>query len=218
MLPADYELESPQAKAWPLIPQDVYQCEVTKIEHKLEPNRWKKEATDLDEKRVMVFEFTIIEEGAHYGRKLWQKMAPVKPYPPQSGGKESWVYRLASAMEGHSITRGEADKFGSSNINDYIHRQVRVTVKHSAPNAQGKQYSNVESFLGAKTQLPPFDEKKVPKENQAEPKEGKSFRDVVSTHVPHIVPPSDDPTNGEPNLMVNDAKPHEDIGVEDIPF
>jgi hypothetical protein len=43
---------------------------------------------------------------------------------------------------------------------------VRVTVKHSAPNAQGKQYSNVESFLTVKQELPAFDENKVPKENQ----------------------------------------------------
>jgi hypothetical protein len=215
MLPTDMELQSPQTKEWPLIPEDVYQTEITNIEYKVEPNRFKQKDTDPDEVQRMNFEFTIIEEGPYYGRKVWQKMAPIKPYPPQGKGKSTWVYRLASAMEGHSITKDEADRYSTSNINGYIHRQVRVTVKHSAPNAQGKQYSNVESFLSIKSELPPFDENKVPKENQPDkPVDAvkPSFRDVVSQHVPNIVPPSDDPTKGESNPFVN-----EDIG-KDIPF
>jgi hypothetical protein len=165
MLPENMELETPQSKEWPLIPADVYQTEITNIEYKSEPNRWRKTEADPAEKQVMTFEFTIIEEGEFYGRKLWQKMSPVKPYPPQQSGKSSWVYRLATAMEGHAITQVEADQYGSSNINGYIHRQVRVTVKHSEPK-NGKIYNNVESFLPIKTELPIFDEKKVPTENQ----------------------------------------------------
>jgi hypothetical protein len=172
MLPDNMELQSPQTKEWPLIPEDVYQTEITDIEYKVEKNVWKerekdpvKKATMPDEKQVITFEFTIIEEGVQYGRKLWQKMSPIKPYPP-SGTMTSWLYRLASAMAGHPITRAEADKFNSSDINGYIHRQVRVTVKHNPSKDGSKTYNNVESFLAAKTELPLFDEAKVPKENQ----------------------------------------------------
>ena len=117
----------------------------------------------------MNFEFTIIEEGQHYGRRMWKQMAPIKPYPP-TGSRESWVYRIASALAGHPITRAEADKFTTSDINGYIHQQVRITISESAPKENGKRYNNLDSFLSVKQQLPLFDETKVPKENQPEPK------------------------------------------------
>jgi hypothetical protein len=233
MLPESMELQTPQTKEWPLIPEDVYQTEITNIEYKVEPNRYKQKETDPDEVQRMNFEFTIIEEGPHYGRKVWQKMAPIKPYPPYGKGKSTWVYRLASAMEGHPITKEEADGFNSSNINGYIHRQVRVTVKHSVPNAQGKQYSNVESFLTIKQELPLFDENKVPKENRpvaktslgaVKPLTGYDKAKAVADALPVAKQPledelptiyQDDPTNGELNLMVNDDPP---MDVEDIPF
>lgn len=202
MLSDTFELQTPQAKEWPLIPADVYQTEITKIEEKIEPNKFKNYETDPDEVKRINFEFTIIEEGPHYGRRVWQKMAPVKPYPPTAKGKETWLYRLASAMAGHSITRGEADKFGVADVNGYLSKQIRVTVKHSVPNAQGKQYANVDSFLPAKVQLPPFDEAKVPKENQpAEPKGYEKFKAVAETL----------PVNNETVDLGG-------IKVEDIPF
>lgn len=166
MLPDNLELQTPQKKEWPLIPADVYQTEITAIDYRVEPNRYKTLATDPDEKQVMNFEFTIIEEGPHYGRKVWQKMAPIKPYPPQSKGKPTWVYRLATAMEGHPITKDEADRFGSSQINDYFHCQVRVNITESPARDNGKQYNNIEAFLTIKEKLPKFDPDKVPKENQ----------------------------------------------------
>ncbi len=167
-LPDNMELQTPQAKEWPLIPADVYQAEITDIEYKEIDNRWKQHPTDPDKKQIMNFEFTIIEEGQHYGRKLWQKMSPVKPYPPKQPGKESWVYRIASAMAGHAISKGEADKYTTSDINGFIHRQIRMTVSESAPNENGKRYNNIDSFLTIKQQLPIFDEAKVPKTNLPE--------------------------------------------------
>lgn len=170
MLSDSFELDTPQKKEWPLIPADVYQIQLTNIEEKIEPYRFKEHATEPDEVKRINFEFAIIEDGPNYGRRLWQKMAPVKPYQPTGKGKETWMYRLASAFEGHPIQREEADLFGAANLNSYLNRQLRITVKHSAPNASGKQYANVDSFLPVKTMLPPFDEAKVPKENQAGPK------------------------------------------------
>ena len=101
------ELQEPKAKEWQLIPADVYQTEITNIEYKEIDNRWKKDPSDPDKKQIMNFEFTIIEEGPHYGRKMWKQMAPIKPYPPQQSGKESWVYRLASAMAGHASPKAK---------------------------------------------------------------------------------------------------------------
>jgi len=210
MLPDNFELPAPSKKEWPPIPEDVYQTEITNLEYKTEKNKYKerekdpiKKAAMPDEKSVINFEFTIIEEGQYYGRKVWQKMSPIKPYPP-SGTMTSWMYRLASAMAGHPITREEADKFTSSDVNDFVRRQVKVVIKHSVPDFNGKVWNNIESFVTAKTQLPPFDEAKVPKDNQPEVK--------------------NEPTGYEKAKAIADSLPRtsspteEELKVEDIPF
>lgn len=164
-LPANLELQTPSQKDWPLIDADIYQAEITDIEYKLEPNRFKKQATDPDEKQLMNFEFTIIEDGPFYGRKLWKKMSPTKPLPPRGEGQKSWIWRIASALAGHPLTFEEGDRFTSADINGFIHRQIRMTVSLSEPK-DGKQYNNIDSFLAIKVNLPPFDLNKVAKENQ----------------------------------------------------
>ena len=196
------ELQEPQTKEWPLIPADVYQVEITDIEYKEVDNKWKQKTTDPDKKQVMVFEFTIIEEGPHYGRKMWKQMAPIKPYPPD-GGKETWVYKLASALAGHAITRGEADKFTTSDVNGFIHRQVRMTLSESAPKENGKRYNNIDSFLSVKSDLPLFDEKKVP--NASAPSGYEKAKEVAS-NLPAANPPS---------ALENSSS---DMGVAGIPF
>lgn len=214
------ELQEPKTKEWSLIPADVYQTEITNITYKeVDNTRWKKKPTDPDKKQVMEFEFTIIEEGQHYGRKLWKQMAPIKPYPP-TGGKETWVYRLASAMAGHSITRAEADKYGSSDINDYSHRQVRITVSETAPKDNGKRYNNIDSFLPAKTQLRVFDANKVPKENQPEAKNEPTGYDKAK-EVANSLPGAKRASTEQISPDIAEAAKameNDDLSVEGIPF
>jgi hypothetical protein len=234
MLPPDLELPTKQTKEWPLIPADIYQTEITNIEYKTEQNRYKerekdpvKKAKMPDEKQVMNVEFTIIEDGEWYGRKLWQKMTPMKPYPPQVKGKESWVYRLASAMEGHPIESSEADYFTAQNINDYIHGQVRVTVKHSAPDANGKVWNNVDSFLSAKKQLPAFDPAKVPTENQPAEAKGSDnqasgydkFKARGQSFAPAEKTTEEDEEYVSPDVAeLAEQMQSDDVNVDDIPF
>ncbi len=163
-LPTDLELQTPQQKDWTPITPDVYQVEITGIEYKEIDNHFKKKPEDPDKKNVMEFEFTIIEEGEHYGRKLWQKMAPTKPLPPRQNGKSSWVWRIASALTGHAITQEEGESYTSAMINDFISKQLRITVSQSEPK-DGKVYNNIDSVLGAKQQLPKFDPTKVKEES-----------------------------------------------------
>jgi hypothetical protein len=223
-LPDNVELQDPQTKEWPLIPADVYQAEITDIEYKAEPNRYKKYDTDPDEKQYMNFTFTIIEEGPLYGRKVWQKMSMIKPYPPKQNGKATWVYRLATAMAGHPITKGEADKFTSSDINDYIHRQVRVNIIQSAPDNNGKVWNNIDGFMTAKQQLPPFDEKKVPKENLADPVPAAQPATLAPlpesaqpvAQAPEVSPAKSAMQRGMEKHQVQQSA--DDIDVSDIPF
>jgi hypothetical protein len=230
-LPTDVELQGQHTKEWPLIPADVYQTEITDIEYKTEPNRNKKYETDPDEKPVMKFEFTIIEEGPQYGRKVWQKMAFIKPYPPKQNAKATLVYRLASALAGHAITKDESDRYTTSDVNGFIHRQVRLNIVQSTPDANGKVWNNIDSFMAIKQQLPLFDKNKVPTQNQAEPQpeapqqqsapqpeqpqaqqaqSGKDFARSVANSLSGGNHPVQ--TNSEPSSAIDE------INVEDIPF
>lgn len=228
-LPATLELQTPQTKDWPLLPPDVYQAEITDIEYKEIDNRYKKEPTDPDKKQVMNFEFTIIEEGPHYGRKMWLMMAPTKPLPPKQNGKASWIWRIASALAGKPISYDEGQSYTTSDINGFIHRQIRMTVTQSEPKADGKQYNNIDSFLAIKQQLPPFNPDKVrtdeddhveepiaapeqPQTNQPQP--GYEKFKTAANNLPGVN--RAEPSNLSPNPVPAEAE--EEINVEDIPF
>ena len=158
-LSENMELKTPEKKEWELLPEDVYQMQVTDISE--EEGEWKGE-----KKQQMKFEFTVIQDGASYGRKLWLRMTPCRPVPAGSTGKPSWIWRIASAIAGHPLTKEEGEQYDIARINALIGKQLRATVNVSEVKPNGKQYNNIQSFLVVKTQLPPFDEAKVPKENQ----------------------------------------------------
>jgi hypothetical protein len=230
MLPDNAQLDTPQTKEWPVIPNDIYQCEITDVEYKTEPNKWKEKDTDPDTKNVMNFVFTIIEPGEFYGRKLFKKMAAIKPYPPSGSSKGSTIYKLAVAMEGHAITKDEADGFGPRNINDYVHQQVRIHTVPSEPKADGKVWSNIEGFLSVKQQLPPFDPNKVqensqpavetpPQANSATPGFDKfiASKDTILGAKP-VAEAQNDGIEVAPDIAEEAARMAADIDVSDIPF
>src|SRR5579864_1094786 len=98
-LPANTELKAPEKKDWPLIPQDVYQVQITDLT--AEESEWKGEKKD-----VFKFEFTIIEDGAYYGRKLWKKGSRVSPCP-STNNKAPLTWKVASAVLKHPLTMDE---------------------------------------------------------------------------------------------------------------
>jgi len=81
-LPADMEMKSPEKKEWPIIPEDVYQVEITDLTAVEDEYKGEK-------KEVFKFEFTIIEDGPYYGRKLWKKGSRVSPFPSCQGRREN---------------------------------------------------------------------------------------------------------------------------------
>ena len=152
-LPANTAL--PQKKVYPPIPTDIYQCELTDISLD--------ESTYSGEKEtVFKFELTLIEDGPHYGRKVWKRTAFIAPVPGKNG-KNPWVWKICSALVGHALTKEEGQKLTAEAMNQLIGNQLRVNIIESEPK-DGVVYNNVDSVLAAKMQLPPFDEQKVPKE------------------------------------------------------
>ncbi len=189
-LPANAEMKTPEKKEWPVIPEDVYQVEITDLT--AEEKEWKGE-----KKEVFKFEFTFIEPGEYYGRKMWKAGSRVSPLP-SSNNKAPLTWKVASAVAKHPLTEEEGKAYTIADMNALIGKQLRISVMVTPPK-EGKQYNNVDSFLMAKVQLPPFDESKVKKEEPAKPL--------------------------SPAAVVEQAFPHDDEDVEfgsvdgeDVPF
>jgi hypothetical protein len=220
-LPETMELQTSSSKQWSLIPPDIYQAEITEIEYKEVDNMYKREVTDPDKKQVMEFEFTIVEDGPHYGRKFWKKMSPTKPVPG-SNGKVSWIWRIASAIAGHPITKDEGEKYITSDINGFIHQQVRIGVIEKLKQDGQTLKNDIESLFHAKTQLPPFDPTKVQTnlvedeedevEGSQQPQSGLEKARAVASSLPG----GNRPTTGQ--IEANSAYSDDEVDVEDIPF
>src|SRR3954464_14646629 len=95
-LPANTEMKTPEKKDWPVLPEDIYQVEITDLT--AEEAEWKGEKKD-----VFKFEFTIIEDGQYYGRKLWKKGTRVSPIPFRNS-KNPLTWKVASAVAKHPLT------------------------------------------------------------------------------------------------------------------
>jgi hypothetical protein len=154
-------MKVPEKKVWPLIPEDVYQVQITDLT--AEVSEFKGEKKD-----VFKFEFTIIEDGAYYGRKLWKKGVQTVPIPYASG-KNPLTWKVASAVAKHPLTEEEGKAYTAAAMNAMIGKQIRINVTVTAPKDDGKQFNNVESILSAKQELPAFDESKVKKDEPATP-------------------------------------------------
>jgi hypothetical protein len=154
------ELKVREKKEWPLVPEGVYQMEITNLS--AEESEWNGE-----KKEVFKFEFTIIEEGPHYGRRFWKSGKRVSPYPPSGNSKAPLTWKVASAVLKHQLTKEEGKSFTVADMNALIGKQLQGVVVVTPEKENGKKYNNVDSFLAAKQDLAPFDESKVKKEEPA---------------------------------------------------
>jgi hypothetical protein len=160
-IPENTELKTPEKKDWPVIPEDIYQVEITDIS--AEESEWEGKKKD-----VFKFEFTIIEPGEYYGRKLWKKGSRVAPCP-STNNKAPLTWKVVSAVKKHPFTEDEGKSFSAKDMNGLIGQQLRIGVTVTAPKEDGKQFNNAESFFMAKSLLPVFDESKVKKDEHSKP-------------------------------------------------
>jgi hypothetical protein len=156
-IPLDIEIKVPEKKVWPVLPDDTYQVEISDITPEVSEYNG-------EQKDVFNFEFTVIEEGEYYGRKLWKRVSRTAPIPSKNN-KHPISWKIASAVKRHSLTEEEGMAFGVSGFNSLIGKQLRIGVT-STPPKDGKQYNNIESYFMVKQELPPFDESKVKKDDE----------------------------------------------------
>lgn len=153
----------PQGKEFELLPKDVYQCELTDI--KLEQGtKW--QSTEVENK--LVFIFTVIDEGEHYGRNIWQYCT--EKLSKFNGGSN--LYKVLVGLNGgkdleESQMDNIAEVASDSALNAHIHKQVRLSIGQKMKE-DGKTPKNIiESFLPIKQELPAY----VKREDTATPDE-----------------------------------------------
>ena len=197
------EIKAPEKKDWPLIPEDVYQVEITDLTE--DQSEYKGEKKD-----VFKFEFTIIEDGEFYGRKFWKRGSRVSPCP-SANGKAPLTWKVASAVARHPITEEEGKAYTIDMLNAMIGKQLRIGISVTPPK-DGKQYNNVESFLMAKTTLSPFDESKVVKDEPQAPTKPTPAQIVEQASGGKFVPHPSEDTSAQNEMD------YDEVDVNDIPF
>jgi hypothetical protein len=153
------ELLTPEKKEWPIIPEDVYQVQITDIKEDI--NEYQGEKSE-----VFVFEFTIIEEGDYYGRKFWKSGKRVSPIPYKTGNNPL-TWKVCSAVAKHPLTEEEGKQYTIDMINACIAKQIRLGVK--VVEKDNIQRNKADGFYMAKQDLPAFDESKVKKDEAPKP-------------------------------------------------
>lgn len=143
-------------KEWELLPVDVFQFELLDIDKKMQT---KYQSTEEEE--VLVFTFAVVEEGEHYGRRMWQYATP--KLSKYKGGSN--LYKtLVGLRGGVPFTDEECATpevtCSDDALNSLIGKQVRISVGQK-PKKDGTLKNTIESYLPIKEELLAFDSEKV---------------------------------------------------------
>lgn len=155
----DFEVTKPKSKSYELLPKDVYHCEVLSVDNKKKPS-WE-DANVLEDK--IEFTFVAIEDGDHYGRRLWKDVNPI--LSKYKGGSTLYLILVALNKDGKEFTDEEVADIeklaGPEALNNLVGKQIRLTVgqkeKKSKP---GEFYNAIESFLPVKKDIDSFSQEK----------------------------------------------------------
>lgn len=155
---SNIKVEVPQKKTYDPLPKDVYHCELLEVEDREEQGYMTSEmVTKIN------FQFVVIEEGEHYGRRLFQNCST--KLSKYKGGSN--LYKTLVGLNGGKELTDEqmADPeavAGPDALNELIGTQVRLSVGQKEKKTKPGEYRNIiESFLPVKEELPAFDEEKM---------------------------------------------------------
>lgn len=132
-----------------VIPEDKYQVQLVDVNAVEQANSFK---GGVMETRLN-YQFAILDEKKEdenfqslRGRYLWKRVS-------LSLNEKSWLYRLASAVKGSSLTQEEKEKFDPEAI---IGKQVVVMTTNVKAN-NGNIYTNILSFSHPKEEMEKID-------------------------------------------------------------
>lgn len=150
MLDSSFKFPKQEQKTFDPLPNGVYQCSLQEIELRDGTN-----FTTHEPEPQFSFTFIVIEEGEHYGRKLWAN-ASLKLV---GGTKSSNLYKVLSALADKQFTKEEcltSDEWMTSEfLNSFIGKQQLLAVSQK-PKQTGGMKNVIDSILPVKAQLPAY--------------------------------------------------------------
>jgi hypothetical protein len=150
MIEQQIKIKKEEKKEYPPIPENVYQCELLDITMK-ETNKYQSQ----EKENVLDFQFTLLngkdKNGDLRGRNLWRNYVPMSLYIGKNG--KNVLYQIIEAIQNEEMSPEQEAMLDSQAINSLIGKQVRVVVKNK-PDAKGKIWSNIVSFLPIESELP----------------------------------------------------------------
>lgn len=154
----------PQGREFEVLPKDVYHTQLTDIQL---TTQTKYQSTE--EEDVLIFIFTVIEDGENYGRQLRQYCT--QKLSTYNGGSN--LYKVLVGLNGGKELSKEQMlnvhvTCSDEELNKLIGRQVRLSVGQKEKQDKSGMKNTIDAFLPAKEELPAFAEKEVAEESEAE--------------------------------------------------
>lgn len=168
-LPEDFDVSSKNATYAPL-PADTYQVEILEIGVK-ENFFYRPDAPEgkKGHKYSISATLVIIEEGDHYGRRLWREFTPVMKPTGKKG--PTLLYKFVSAVLNTNMDFEQCEAYVSNlkNFGKLKGKQFRAGVEVTKKQ-NGDEKNAVNSFYPSKKDLPPFDPDKFDKNDDKKKK------------------------------------------------
>lgn len=154
----------------PIDPSEMYQVEASKVSLKQNPY-WKPADPAKGEKDNMLskyqisFEFTILDEGKFYGRRIWDN-AYLSLKPVAKGGAPTKLYKIVSKAMKTTLDQQQcidlsptAKDLFANVLKNVQGKQLRVSIENVTKN--DKTRTKIVAYNEAKQTLPPYDQTKV---------------------------------------------------------
>jgi len=209
MLKENRTFQKEESKSFPLLKNDVYQCQLVDVSMSVN-NKYQSD----EKEEVLSFEFAVLgvkdAEGTEARTRLLAKnFVPTYLYISRKTGK-NWLYKITEALLGRDLSQEEeANGITSQMINSLAGKQCRLLLeKVQSKKDSTKFYSNIANILPADSEITPLTSEEMAQINDKKAKM------------------ADKSTNGQTNQQSAPVAPNydeipdsarEEIRIEDIP-
>lgn len=157
MLEANRTFVKEESKSFPLLKNDIYQCQLLDVSMSVN-----KKYQSEEEEEVLSFEFAILAGKDTEGndartRLLAKNFVPTYLYISTKTGK-NWLYKIVEALLGRELKQEEeASGISSSTVNHLIGKQCRLLLEKKASKKDAtKFYANIANILPVDADFTPL--------------------------------------------------------------
>ena len=192
MVNENFKSEKVESKSFPLLKNDVYQCQLLDIVAS-ENNKYQSQ----EKETVFSFEFAVLmgkdtEGNDARSRLLAKNFVPTYLYISHKNGKNV-LYKIVESLIGRELTQEEeANGLDGKFYNSLIGKQVRVLLEKVASKKDAtKFYSNISNFLPIDMEIAPLTSDEL--KTISDGKEKKESFDISGAEeAPDFLQPIDD--------------------------